>query len=155
MSNSVRPQRQQPTRLRRPWDSPGKNTGVGCHFLLQCVKVKSESGVAQLGLDSSRPHGLQPTRLLRPWDFPGKSTGVGCHCLLQALKSLEIFAIHPSALPRVIRGPMQYSSLTAFWWGNSVSARFSNSVLLFQWSWQRSGGGSLGGEGLGEPFFLP
>ena len=38
----------QPTRLPRPWDSPGKNTGVGCHFLLQCMKVKSESEVAQL-----------------------------------------------------------------------------------------------------------
>ena len=40
MSNSVQPHRQQPTRLPRPWDSPGKNTGVGCHFLLQCMKVK-------------------------------------------------------------------------------------------------------------------
>ena len=47
MSDSVRPQRWQPTRLPRPWDSPGKNTGVGCHFLLQCMKVKSESEVAQ------------------------------------------------------------------------------------------------------------
>ena len=47
MSDSVRPHRQQPTRLPCPWDSPGKNTGVGCHFLLQCVKVKSESEVAQ------------------------------------------------------------------------------------------------------------
>ena len=36
----MRPHRRQPTRLPRPWDSPGKNTGVGCHFLLQCVKVK-------------------------------------------------------------------------------------------------------------------
>ena len=76
MSDSVQPHRQQPTRLPRPWDSPGKNTGVGCHFLLQCMKVKNESEVAQ------RPHGLQPSRLLHPWDFPGKSTGVGCHCLL-------------------------------------------------------------------------
>ena len=76
VSDSVRPHRQQPTRLPHPWDSPGKNTGVGCHFLLQCMKVKSESEVAQ------RPHGLQPTRLLCPWDFAGKSTGVGCHCLL-------------------------------------------------------------------------
>ena len=41
------PHRWKPTRLRRPWDSPGKNTGVGCHFLLQCVKVKSKSEVAQ------------------------------------------------------------------------------------------------------------
>ena len=74
MSDSVQPHRRQPTRLPRPWDSPGKNTGVGCHFLLQCMKVNSESVS-----DSSRPrpHGLQPTSLLRPWDFPGKSTGVG------------------------------------------------------------------------------
>ena len=56
--------------------SPGKSTGGGCHCLLQCMKVKSESEVTQ-----SCP--TQPTRLLRPWDFPGKSTGVGCHCLLQ------------------------------------------------------------------------
>ena len=47
VSDSVRPQRWQPTTLRRPWDSPGKHTGVGCHFLLQCMKVKSESEVAQ------------------------------------------------------------------------------------------------------------
>ena len=47
MSNSVRPHRQQPTRLCHPWDFPGKNNGVGCHFLLQCMKVKSESEVAQ------------------------------------------------------------------------------------------------------------
>ena len=42
VSDSVRPHRRKPTRLPRPWDSPGKNTGVGCHFLLQCMKVKSE-----------------------------------------------------------------------------------------------------------------
>ena len=47
VSDSVRPHRRQPTRLPGPWDSPGKNTGVGCHFLLQCMKVKSESEVAQ------------------------------------------------------------------------------------------------------------
>ena len=47
VSNSMRPHRGQPTRLPRPWDSPGKNAGVGCHFLFQCVKVKSESEVAQ------------------------------------------------------------------------------------------------------------
>ena len=45
--DSVRPHRRQPIRLPRPWDSPGKNTGVGCHLLLQCMKVKSESQVAQ------------------------------------------------------------------------------------------------------------
>ena len=42
MSDSVRPHRRKPTRLRHPWDSPGKNTGMGCHFLLQCVKVKTQ-----------------------------------------------------------------------------------------------------------------
>ena len=47
MSDSVQLHRQQPTRLPRPWDSPGKNNGVGCQFLLQCMKVKSESEVAQ------------------------------------------------------------------------------------------------------------
>ena len=56
MSDSVRPHRRQPTRLRRPWDSPGKNTGVGCHFLFQCMEVKSESEVTR------------PVRLLAtPW----------------------------------------------------------------------------------------
>ena len=85
MSDSVRPHRRQPTRLPCPWDSPGKNTGVGCHFLLQCMKVKSESQ-SEVVSDSLRPLGLKPTRLLRPWDFPGKSTGVGCHCLLQCMK---------------------------------------------------------------------
>ena len=47
MSNYVRPHSQPPTRLLCPWDSPGKNTGVGCHFLLQCMKVKSEIEVTQ------------------------------------------------------------------------------------------------------------
>ena len=47
MSDSVQPHRWQPTRLPHPWDSQGKNTGVGCHFLLQCMKAKSKSEVAQ------------------------------------------------------------------------------------------------------------
>ena len=55
MSNSVRPHGLQPTRLLLPWDSPGKNTGVGCHFFLQCMKVKSESEVAQSCLTLSDP----------------------------------------------------------------------------------------------------
>ena len=79
MSDSVRPHRWQPTKLHHPWDSPGKNTGVGCYFLLQCKKWKWSHSVMS---NSSRAHGLQPSRLLRPWDFPDKSTGVGCHCLL-------------------------------------------------------------------------
>ena len=60
MSNSVQPHRRQPTRLPRPWDFPGKNTGVGCHFLLQCVKVKSESEVAQSCLTLRDPMDCSP-----------------------------------------------------------------------------------------------
>ena len=60
MSDSVRPHRRQPTRLPRPWDSPGKNTGVGCHFFLQCMKVKSESEVAQLCQTLSDPMDCSP-----------------------------------------------------------------------------------------------
>ena len=51
----MQPLRRQPTRLPHPWDSPSKNTGVGCHFLLQCMKVKSESEVAQSCSTLSNP----------------------------------------------------------------------------------------------------
>ena len=60
MFNFVRPHRRQPTRLPRPWDSPGKNTGVGCHFLLQCRKVESESEVAQSCPTLSDPMDCSP-----------------------------------------------------------------------------------------------
>ena len=60
MSDSVRPHRRQPTRLPRPWDSPGKNTGVGCHFPLQGMKVESESEVAQSHLTPSDPMDCSP-----------------------------------------------------------------------------------------------
>ena len=88
MSDSLRPHGlySLPARLLCPWNSPGKNTGVGCHLLLQCMKVKSESEVSQSCLTLQRPHGLQPTRLPRPWDSPGKNTGVRCHFLLQCIK---------------------------------------------------------------------
>ena len=74
VSYSVRPHRRQPTRLPRPWDSPGKTTGVGCHFLLQCMKVKSVSEVAQscptlsdpmdCSLPGSSIHGIFQARVL-------------------------------------------------------------------------------------------
>ena len=60
VSNSVRPHRRQPTRLSRPWDSPGKNTGVGCHFLLQCMKLKSESEITQSCLTLHDPMDCTP-----------------------------------------------------------------------------------------------
>ena len=74
LSYSVRPHRRKPTRLPRPWDSPGKNTGGGCHFLLQCMKAESESEVAQSCLTLSDPmdcslpgssiHGIFQARVL-------------------------------------------------------------------------------------------
>ena len=60
MFNFERPHRRQPTRLPCPWDSPGKNTGVGCHFPLQCMKVKSESEVVQSCLTFSDPMDCSP-----------------------------------------------------------------------------------------------
>ena len=60
MSDSMRPHRRQPTRLPYPWDSPDKNTGMGCHFLLQCVKVKSESEAAQSCPTLSKPMDYSP-----------------------------------------------------------------------------------------------
>ena len=90
MSDSVRAHRRQPTRLPHPWDSPGKNTGVGCHFLLQCMKVKSESEVTQSCLtlidpmDCSPPgtrkiNGIFQARVLE-WDAIAFSV-----CLLQRI----------------------------------------------------------------------
>ena len=82
---TLRPHRRQPTRLPRPWDSPGKNTGVGCHCLLQCMKVKSESEVALSCLTPSDPmdcslpgssvHGIFQARALE-WGATAFSTKV-------------------------------------------------------------------------------
>ena len=75
VSNPVQPHRWQPTRLPHPWDSLGKNTGMGCHFLLQCMKVKSQSEVAQscptlcdpvdCSLQGSSVHGILQARILK------------------------------------------------------------------------------------------
>ena len=86
----MRPHRQQPTRLPHPWDSPGKNTGVGCHFLLQCMKVKSESEVAQSCPTLSDPMDCSPPGS----PVHGIPTGVGCRCLLRSrIKVLYLMLI--------------------------------------------------------------
>ena len=100
MSDSVQPHRRQPTRLPHPWDPPGKNIGVGCHFLLQCMKVKSESEVTHLCLtlrdpmDCSLPgscvHGIFQAR-------------VGCHCLLQFTIWLKRFYYYVVHMPSHVR----------------------------------------------------
>ena len=79
VSDSVRPHRWQPTRLLCPWDSPGKNTGRDCHFLLQCMKVKGESEVTQSYLTLSNP---------MDYSLPGSSI----HGMFQA-RELEWVAI--------------------------------------------------------------
>ena len=92
----MRPHRRQPTRLPRPWDSPGKNTGVGCHFLLQCMKVKSESEVFQScptlsnAMDCSLPgssiHGIFQARALE-WGAIAFSNFIVKSCYLEHLSS--------------------------------------------------------------------
>ena len=86
----MRPHRRQPTRLPRPWDSPGKNTGVGCHFLLQCMNVKSVSEVAQscptlsdpmdCSLPGSSIHGIFQARVLE-WGATAFSDAYTTTCL--------------------------------------------------------------------------
>ena len=90
VSDSVQTHRRQPTRLPRPWDSPGRNTGVGCHFLLQCMKLKSESEVAQLcptlrdpmdcSLPGSSVHGIFQARVL---EWGAIAFSEGCQGLAQ------------------------------------------------------------------------
>ena len=106
MSNSVRPHRRQPTRLSRPWDSPGKNTGVGCHFLLQCMKGKSESEVARSCPTLSDPMDCSP---------PGSCV----HGIFQA---------------RILEwGAVAFSSFSA---SISDSSKFQSSVFLVIQDWK-------------------
>ena len=103
VSDSLQQRGLQPARLLCPWDSPGKNTGVDCHALLQgifptqglnpglphCGRFFTvcccRRQVASVVSDSVRPHRWQPTRLLCPWDSPGKNIGVGCHFCVQRM----------------------------------------------------------------------
>ena len=111
MSNSVWPHRRQSTRLPCPWDSPGKNSGVGCHFFLQCMKVKSEREVAQScptlcdpmdhSLPGSSVHGIFQARVLewgaisfsrgssQPRDWTQVSWIVGRHFIVWATREDE------------------------------------------------------------------
>ena len=104
LSDSVRPHRRQPTRLPCPWDSPGKNTGVGCRFLLQCMNVKSESEVAQSSptlsdpMDCSLPgssiHGIFQARVLE-WG----ATAFSRKTVWRFLKTLGIKPPYDPAIP--------------------------------------------------------
>ena len=99
VSNSVRPHRRQPIRLPHPWDSPGKNTGVGCHFLLQCMKVKSESEVAQscpilrdpmdCSLPGSSIHGIFQARVL---EWGATLLQIRVTCILHLEKFTKLYS---------------------------------------------------------------
>ena len=92
------------TRLPHPWDSPGKNTGVGCHFLLQCMKLKSESEVAQscptlrdpmdCSLPGSSIHGIFQARVLE-WDAIAFSMS---ECSVQFSHSVMSNSLRPHEL---------------------------------------------------------
>ena len=96
----------------RPWDSPGKNTGVGCHFLLQCMKVKSEREVAQscptlidpmdCSLPGSSPHGIFQARVLEwvPLPFPISFAAAAAAKSLQSCPTLQPHRRQPTRLPR-------------------------------------------------------
>ena len=122
MSDSVRPQRQQSTRLPRPWDSPGSNTGVGCHFLLQCMKVKSESEVAQSCPTFSDPMDCSP---------PGSSV----HGIFQA-RVLEWVAIAFSMSPSShMKLNSIFSSIVLLMLSFVIVVQLLSRVQLFATSW--------------------
>ena len=137
MSDSVQPHRRQPTRLHCPWDNPGKNTGVGCHFLLQCVKVKSEREVAQScptlsdpvdhSLPGSSVHGIFQARALE-WGaiaFSDKITSVSkMENLVSFPKFHSLFFFLPFPPSPV---PSNHSSIFCSYNFNS-SGRNSNSL---------------------------
>ena len=114
MSDSVWPHRWQPTRLPRPWDSPGKNTGVGCHFLLQCRKVKSEREVAQSCPTLSDP-------------MNSSQSGSFVHGIFQA-RVLEWGAI--MKLIKMYYGIIPVRSIRQYWFGV---------LCLFFKKWHHSG----------------
>ena len=114
MSDSVRPQRRQPTSLPHPWDSPGKNIGVACHFLLQCMEVKSESEVAQVvylkvtqscltpinptdcSLPGSSVHGIFQARVLEWGAIAGYLNSLSSsHVHFIVSKSINMYPILP------------------------------------------------------------
>ena len=123
MSNSVQPHRRQPTRLPCPWDSPGKNTGVGCHFLLQCMKVESESEVAQSCLTPSDPMDCS---------LPGSSV----HVIFQA-RVLEWGAIASQVIDVWIsiliflNNHVHHIIITTFWWLEYLRIQSLSSLAVY------------------------
>ena len=122
MSDSVRPHRRQPTRLPHLWDSPGKNTGVGCHFLLQCMKVKSEREVAQscptlsdpmdCSLQGSSVHGIFQAKVLE-WGAIAFSIFVHKNYLVSLFKMWVLeYTLPPTLIHCIWCGTQESTFLT-------------------------------------------
>ena len=153
----MRPQRRQPTRLPRPWDSPGKNTGVGCHFLLQCMKVKSQTEVAQscptlhnpmdYSLPGSSVHGIFQARVLE-WGaiaFSSQSWPTLCNpmdCIIPGLpvhhQLLELAQTHVHPVSHAIQPSHLVFPLSSYLQSFSASGSFPMSQFF------ASGGQSIG-----------
>ena len=150
----MRPHRWQPTRFPRSWDSPGKNTGVGCHFLLQCVKVKSESKVTQscptlsdpmdYSLPGSSVHGIFQARVLE-WGAIAFSLAFS---MIQQMLAIWSLVLLPFLNPDCTSGSSQFTyllrpslkdvecSLTSMSHECSCTAvcTFSGTALLWDWN---------------------
>ena len=117
----------EPTRLPRPWDSPGNNTGVGCHFLLQCMKVKSESEVTQscptlsdtmdCSLPGSSIHGIFQARVLE-WD-----------AIAFSVSDIRIHYLEVSLFPHTLTKQLLYEPKKIIW---VIKRRISIMKILFR-----------------------
>ena len=158
MSDSVWPHRRQPTRLCHPWDSPGKNTGVGCHFLLQCMKVKGESEVAQscltlrdpmvCSLPGSSIHGILQARTLE-WVDISFSNAWKWKVKVKSLNRVRLFrdprdcslpgsSVHGIFQARVLDGlPLpspQYQMREAFWFYSKKKKKTRYGCTINVWN---------------------
>ena len=154
MSDSVRPHGRQPARLPHPWDSPVKKTGVGCHFLLQIMKVKSESEVAQSCLTLCNPmycsppgssiHGILQARVLE-WGataFPvsyqeSPQIGLVQFSSVQSLSHVRLFVTPWTAAHQA--PPSMGFSRPEYWSGGAIAfsievhMSFQISIFCFLW----------------------
>ena len=134
------PHRRQPTRLPRPWDFPGKNTGVGCHFLLQCMKVKSESEVAQSCLTLSDPMDCSPPGSSIHGIFQARVLEWGANAFSNAwkwkvkVKSLSL--VWPLAWTAAYQAPPSMGFSRQEYW-SGVPLPFPNVIRwqLTHWGW--------------------
>ena len=131
MSNSVLPHRQQPMRLPCPWDSPGKNTGVGCHFLLQCMKVKSESKFTQSCPTLSDPMDCSPPGSSIHGIFQARVLEWGAISFSDYLSRFHIYAlIHDICFP-LSDISLELTQICSFLWLNIIPLYICTTASLY------------------------